>query len=58
MERQKVNRSVLIRCVLEEHIESLKVLDLENRDRRAYQTRPQSIEEYPPWEETAAWPEE
>jgi hypothetical protein len=58
MEWQKVNRSVLIRGALEEHLECLQVLDLEERDRRGYQTWPQSIEEFRPWEESAAWPEE
>jgi metal-responsive CopG/Arc/MetJ family transcriptional regulator len=56
--RQKVNRSVLIRRALEEHLKRLHVLDLEERDRRGYQARPQSIEEYRPWEQTAAWPQE
>jgi metal-responsive CopG/Arc/MetJ family transcriptional regulator len=56
--RQKVNRSVLIRRALEEHLKRLHVLELEERDHRGYQARPQSIEEYRPWEETAAWPEE
>jgi len=58
MERQKVNRSVLIPRALEEHLKRLHVLDLEARDRQGYQARSQSIQEYRPWEETAAWPEE
>ena len=56
--RQQVNRSALIRQALQEHLKRLEVLDLEERDRRGYQARPQRIEEYRPWEETAAWPEE
>ena len=56
--RQKVNRSALIRQALEAHLKRLHVLDLEERDRRGYQTRPQRVEEYRPWEEIAAWPED
>ncbi len=56
--RQKVNRSALIRKALEEHLKRLRVLELEERDRRGYQARPQRIEEYRPWEEAAAWPED
>ena len=56
--RQKVNRSALIRQALQEHLQRLRVLDLEEHDRRGYQAQPQRIEEYRPWEEAAAWPEE
>jgi metal-responsive CopG/Arc/MetJ family transcriptional regulator len=56
--RQKVNRSELVRRALREHLGRLRVADLEERDRRGYQAQPQRIEEYRPWEEAAAWPEE
>jgi metal-responsive CopG/Arc/MetJ family transcriptional regulator len=56
--RRKVNRSALIRQALQEHLRRLQVLDLEERDRRGYQARPQRVEDYLPWEETAAWPQE
>jgi len=56
--RQKVNRSALIRQALREHLSRLRVLDLEERDRRGYQAQPQRMEEYRPWEEAAAWPED
>jgi metal-responsive CopG/Arc/MetJ family transcriptional regulator len=56
--RQKMNRSALIRQALQEHLKRLHLLDLEKRDRRGYQTKPQRVEEYLPWEETAAWPED
>ena len=55
--RQKMNRSALIRQALHEHLKRLRVVDLEERDRRGYQTQPQRIDEYLPWEEAAAWPE-
>jgi len=53
-----VNRSALIRQALQEHLMRLGVSDLEERDRRGYEARPQRPKEYPRWEETAAWPEE
>jgi metal-responsive CopG/Arc/MetJ family transcriptional regulator len=56
--RQRMNRSALIRRALEEHLKRMRVLDLEERDRRGYQAQPQRVEEYQAWEEAAAWPEE
>ena len=54
----KVNRSALIRKALEEHLKRLKVLDLEERDRRGYLAQPQSPDEYLGWESIAAWPKD
>jgi metal-responsive CopG/Arc/MetJ family transcriptional regulator len=56
--RRKLNRSALIREALQEHLKRLHMLDLEERDRRGYHARPQRVEEYGPWEEAAAWPED
>ena len=56
--REKVNRSALIRRALEEHLKRLHVLNLEERDRRGYQTKPQRKEDYIPWEDAAAWPDD
>lgn len=56
--RQKINRSALVRQALREYLRRLRVIDLEERDRRGYQARPQRIEDYLPWEEAASWPEE
>ncbi len=56
--RQKVNRSALIRQALQEHLRRQHGMELEERDRRGYQARPQLVEEYRPWEEAAAWPED
>jgi metal-responsive CopG/Arc/MetJ family transcriptional regulator len=56
--RRKVNRSALIRQALQEHLSRVRLMDLEERDRRGYRAQPQRIEEYLPWEETAAWPED
>lgn len=54
--RRKVNRSALIRQALQEHLSRVRLMDLEERDRRGYEEQPQRIEEYRPWEETAVWP--
>jgi len=56
--RRKVNRSALIRQALQEHLNRVRLMDLEERDRRGYQAQPQRTEEYLPWEETAPWPED
>ena len=56
--RRKVNRSQLIRQALQEYLARLRILDLEERDRRGYQAQPQRADEYRPWEEAAAWPED
>lgn len=55
---RKVNRSQLIRQALREHLARLRMLDLEDRDRRGYQAQPQRADEYRRWEEAAAWPED
>lgn len=56
--RQKMNRSALIRRALKEHLRRLRIVELKERDRRGYQAKPQRAEEYRPWEEAAAWPED
>ena len=55
--RQKVNRSVLIRHALQEHLRRLNELELEERDRRGYLGRPQRDKDFRVWEEIAAWPD-
>lgn len=56
--KQKVNRSALIREALREHLKVMRQRELEEKDRRAYLAQPQREEEYRPWEEIAAWPED
>jgi metal-responsive CopG/Arc/MetJ family transcriptional regulator len=56
--RRKLNRSALIRQALEEHLKRLRLLDLEERDRRGYQAKPQQSDDYVPWEGAAAWPKD
>ena len=54
--RENMNRSALIRKALEEHLKRLRIRDLEERDRRGYQAKPQRKKEHLPWEDVAAWP--
>ena len=56
--RHKVNRSALIRHALQEHLKRLRILDMEERDRRGYEARPQNQAESKAWEDAAAWPED
>lgn len=56
--RENVNRSVLIRQALKEHLQRLAVRDLEERDARGYRAKPQRKEEFEPWEDAAVWPEQ
>jgi metal-responsive CopG/Arc/MetJ family transcriptional regulator len=56
--RYKVNRSALIRQALQAYLVRLHMVELEERDRRGYQAHPQRTQEYRPWEEIAAWPED
>ena len=56
--RARMNRSALVRKALREHLQHLKVKELEARERRAYQEQPQDVEEVESWAQVAAWPEE
>ena len=58
VKRQKTNRSALVRTALQEHLQRLRTSDLEERERRGYQARPQRADEYRHLEEAAAWPED
>jgi metal-responsive CopG/Arc/MetJ family transcriptional regulator len=55
--RAKLNRSVLIRNALREHLRRLEITELEERDRKGYHTTPQESDESSGWESEAAWPE-
>jgi metal-responsive CopG/Arc/MetJ family transcriptional regulator len=54
---QKVNRSAFIRHALEEYLRRLHALELEAKERRGYEAKPQKPEEIHVWEDAAAWPE-
>lgn len=56
--QQKVNRSALIRVALQEHLKRMRTRDLVERDRQGYLAKPQQPDEYLPWAEIAAWPED
>lgn len=54
--RTKRNRSALIRDALRQHLRTLEVRALEQRDRDGYLKQPQTNEESILWEAEAAWP--
>ena len=56
--RTKRNRSALIRDALREHLRSLEIRALEERDREGHLKRPPPSGESLLWEAEAAWPEE
>ncbi len=56
--RRKVNRSALIRSALREHLKKLEIRELEERDRKGYEMKPQRDEELSGWESEAVWPAE
>ena len=55
--REKLNRSALIRDALREHLRKLKSRELEERERKGYELKPQTTDELIDWR-AAAWPEE
>jgi len=56
--RHRINRSVLIRRALREHLKRLHELELEEKDRRGYAAQPQREDEFRIWEDAASWPDE
>lgn len=54
--RTKLNRSALIRNAIREHLRSLQVHELEERDRRGYETASAETDETARWEAEATWP--
>ncbi len=55
--RARVNRSALVREALREHLKRLETRELEARDRRGYEERPDDSTTAADWERVAAWPE-
>jgi metal-responsive CopG/Arc/MetJ family transcriptional regulator len=56
--RSKQNRSALIREALREHLHRMKIREMEERDRKAYEAVPENKEDLAIWETEIAWPEE
>jgi metal-responsive CopG/Arc/MetJ family transcriptional regulator len=54
----KQNRSSLIRQAIREHLRTLEIRQLEERDREGYTKHPPKADEFGVWEDEAAWPEE
>jgi metal-responsive CopG/Arc/MetJ family transcriptional regulator len=56
--RLKVNRSALIRSALRDHLRRLKIGEKEKRDRRGYESSPETAGEFGIWDKATAWPDE
>ena len=56
--RTKRNRSALIRDALREHLRSLEIRALEERDSNGYAKQARAQDESLIWEAEAAWPAE
>jgi len=56
--RTERNRSALIRDALREHLWSLEIRALEERDRKGYARQARAQDESLVWEAEAAWPAE
>jgi metal-responsive CopG/Arc/MetJ family transcriptional regulator len=55
--RARLNRSALIREALREYLQRLETRELEARDRKGHEERPEVSAEAADWERVAAWPE-
>lgn len=56
--RTKQNRSALIREAIRQHLRSLEISELEQRDRQGYTSGPLPSDEHAAWEAEASWPAE
>jgi metal-responsive CopG/Arc/MetJ family transcriptional regulator len=56
--RLKVNRSVLIRDALREHLRQLSAFEKERRDREGYTRHPIVKDEFGAWDKVTAWPDD
>lgn len=55
--QSKLNRSQLVREALREHLLRLELQAREERDRKGYAAKPQTLDESAAWEMKAAWPQ-
>ena len=56
--RQKINRSSLMRSALREHLQRLRVREMEKADREGYDRHPEDLREGALWDKVAAWPDD
>ena len=56
--RLKRNRSALVRDALREHLRSLQIREMEQRDRDGYSRHARATDELLVWEAEASWPPE
>ncbi len=52
------DRSDLIQEALRDHLRRLKVKEMEEQERLAYQRVPDTLDDWEGWEKIAAWPED
>lgn len=55
--QRKVNRSALVREALRAHIKGLRIRELEEREKKGYQAKPDSLDDWDVWERELVWPE-
>jgi metal-responsive CopG/Arc/MetJ family transcriptional regulator len=56
--KSKVNRSELFRELLRAHLKQIRIREMEEREIRAYEKMPDTLDDWRPWEAEAAWPDE
>jgi len=56
--RVRISRSALVREALRVYLRSLRIHELEHRDRRGYQAQRDSPVDFGAWERVEVWPEE
>ena len=56
--KHKVNRSSLMRKALREHLDRLRIRELEKADLEGYAKIPEDLREGALWDKVAAWPDD
>lgn len=55
--QRNVNRSALVREALRAHLKHLRIRELEEREKKGYQAKPDSLDDWAIWEREVVWPE-
>jgi hypothetical protein len=53
-----IKRSKLVREALSASLTRIRPLEMEHRDRRGYEAKPDTLDHWDVWEREAAWPDE
>jgi metal-responsive CopG/Arc/MetJ family transcriptional regulator len=54
--QEGTNRSALFREALREHLNRIRIRDLEKQEREAYRKQPDTDDDLVGWEQAATWP--